>query len=70
MLPLTGQTLVTWLSLSAREVGKCSFLAGPNAAQDKIGILLLMKEGKWMLGIQLVVSAIDSPMGERVNLIS
>lgn len=39
MLPLIGQILVTWVAQSAGKVGKCSLLAGPNAAQDKLRVV-------------------------------
>ena len=57
MLPLIGQILVTWVAQSARKVGKCSLLAGPNAAQDKIRVVT-SEGGDYMLGSQLVVSAL------------
>lgn len=34
-----------------------SFFAGPNAAQDKIRVVT-SEGGEWMLGSQLVVSAL------------
>lgn len=64
MLPLIGQILVTWVAKSARKVGKCSFLAGPNAAQGKIRVVT-SEGGEWMLGTLCPGVAVGSPHGSE-----